>query len=49
MLINEEKQIQEAIVASRKVQEYLWGEYNGTLKNGEECFEREFKKLMILM
>ena len=38
----EEKQIKEAIVAARKIQEYLWGEYNGQW-NIEE-WRRMFKK-----
>ena len=26
---DEEEQIKEVIIASRKLEEYLWGEYNG--------------------
>ena len=46
MLTDEEEQIREVIIASRKLEEYLWGEYNGQW-NIEECLENVFKKLMI--
>ena len=47
MLRNEEKQIQEAIIASRKVQEYLWGEYNGqwNIEEWRRMFRKRIQKI----
>ena len=42
MLTDEEEQIREVIIASRKLEEYLWGEYNGQW-NIEE-WRRKFRK-----
>lgn len=42
MFTNEEKQIKECIIASRRLEEYLWGEYNG--KWNIEEWRRMFKK-----
>ena len=42
MYTDEEKQIREVIIASRKLEEYLWGEYNG--KWNIEEWRRMFKK-----
>lgn len=42
MFSEEEEQIREVIVASRKLEEYLWGEYNG--KWNIEEWRRMFRK-----
>lgn len=42
MLNDEEEQIKEVIIASRKLEEYLWGEYNG--KWNIEEWKRMFRK-----
>ena len=42
MFTDEEKQIREVIIASRKLEEYLWGEYNG--KWNIEEWRRMFRK-----
>lgn len=42
MYTDEEQQIYEVIVASRKLEEYLWGEYNG--KWNIEEWRRMFRK-----
>lgn len=42
MLTDEEEQIREVIIASRKLEEYLWGEYNG--KWNIEEWRRMFRK-----
>lgn len=42
MFSDEEEQIREVIVASRKLEEYLWGEYNG--KWNIEEWRRMFRK-----
>lgn len=44
-LTDEEAYLFEAIMAARKVQEYLWGEYNGQW--GIEEWKRMFKKRMV--
>ena len=49
MFTDEEEQIREVIIASRKLED-ICGENiteNGILKNGEECLENVFKKLTI--
>lgn len=42
MFTEEEEQIREVIIASRKLEEYLWGEYNG--KWNIEEWRRMFRK-----
>ena len=43
----EEKQIIEAIVSSRKIQEFLWGEYNGqwNIEEWRRMFRKRIKKI----
>ena len=49
MYTDEEKQIYEVIVASRKLEEYLWGEYNGqwNIEEWRRMFRKRVQKLMI--
>ena len=42
MFTDEEEQIREVIIASRRLEEYLWGEYNG--KWNIEEWRRMFRK-----
>lgn len=46
LFTDEEEQIKEVIIASRKLEEYYGVNImdNGILKNGEECLENAFKK-----
>lgn len=43
----EEKQIAEAIVAARKMQEFLWGEYNGqwNIEEWRRMFRKRIQKI----
>jgi hypothetical protein len=45
-LNQEEKFIHEALVASRKVQEFLWGDFNCSSANFEE-FKRMYRKRLV--
>ena len=44
---DEEKQIQEVIIASRKLEEYLWGEYNGqwNIEEWKRMFRKRIQKI----
>ena len=46
---DEEEQIKEVIIASRKLEEYLWGEYNGqwNIEEWRRMFRKRIQKLMI--
>lgn len=43
----EEKQLQEAIVAARKMQEFLWGDYNGqwNIEEWRRMFRKRIQKI----
>jgi len=43
----EEKQIEEAIIAARKIQECLWGEYNGqwNIEEWRRMFRKRIQKI----
>jgi len=45
-LNEEEKYIHEALIASRKVQEFLWGDFNCSSANFEE-FKRMYRKRLV--
>ena len=47
MYTDEEKQIYEVIVASRKLEEYLWGEYNGqwNIEEWRRMFRKRIQKI----
>ena len=47
MLSDEEEQIKEVIIASRKLEEYLWGEYNGkwNIEEWRRMFRKRIKKI----
>lgn len=47
MLSEEEEQIKEIIIASRKLEEYLWGEYNGqwNIEEWRRMFKKRIKKI----
>ena len=47
MFTDEEKQIREVIIASRKLEEYLWGEYNGqwNIEEWRRMFRKRIKKI----
>ena len=44
---DEEEQIKEAIIASRKLEEYLWGEYNGqwNIEEWRRMFRKRVQKI----
>ena len=46
---DEEEQIKEVIIASRKLEEYLWGEYNcqWNIEEWGRMFRKRVQKLMI--
>ena len=47
MFTNEEEQIKEVIMASRILEEYLWGEYNGqwNIEEWRRMFRKRIKKI----
>jgi len=47
MLTSEEEQIKEVIIASRLLEEYLWGEYNGkwNIEEWRRMFRKRIKKI----
>lgn len=47
LFTDEEKQIQEVIIASRKLEEYLWGEYNGqwNIEEWRRMFRKRIQKI----
>ena len=47
MLTDEEKQIMEVIIAARKLEEYLWGEYNGqwNIEEWRRMFRKRIQKI----
>ena len=47
MFSKEEKQIKEIIIASRKLEEYLWGEFNGqwNIEEWRRMFRKRIKKI----
>lgn len=47
LFTDEEKQIQEVIIASRKLEEYLWGEYNGqwNIEEWKRMFRKRIQKI----
>ena len=47
MFTDEEKQIREVIIASRKLEEYLWGEYNGqwNIEEWRRMFRKRIQKI----
>ena len=47
MLTDEEKQIMEVIIAARKLEEYLWGEYNGqwNIEEWRKMFRKRIQKI----
>ena len=47
MLTDEEEQIREVIIASRKLEEYLWGEYNGqwNIEEWRRMFRKRVQKI----
>lgn len=47
MYTDEEKQIIEVIIASRKLEEYLWGEYNGkwNIEEWRRMFGKRIQKI----
>ena len=47
MFTNEEEQIREVIIASRKLEEYLWGDYNGkwNIEEWRRMFRKRIKKI----
>lgn len=44
---DEEEQIKEVIIASRKIEEYLWGEYNGqwNIEEWKRMFRKRIQKI----
>ena len=44
---DEEEQIKEVIIASRKLEEYLWGEYNGqwNIEEWKRMFRKRIQKI----
>ena len=44
---DEEEQIKEVIIASRKLEEYLWGEYNGqwNIEEWRRMFRKRIQKI----
>ena len=44
---DEEEQIREVIIASRKLEEYLWGEYNGqwNIEEWRRMFRKRIQKI----
>ena len=46
-LTNEEEQIREVIIAARKLEEYLWGEYNDAwnIEEWRRMFRKRIKKI----
>lgn len=47
MLTDEEKQIMEVIIAARRLEEYLWGEYNGqwNIEEWRRMFRKRIQKI----
>ena len=47
MFSKEERQIKEVIIASRKLEEYLWGEFNGqwNIEEWRRMFRKRIKKI----
>ncbi len=47
LFTDEEKQIKEVIIASRKLEEYLWGEYNGqwNIEEWRRMFRKRIQKI----
>lgn len=47
ILCKEEKQLTEAVVAARTIQEYLWGEHNGewNLEEWRRMFRKRIQKI----
>ena len=47
LLTAEEEQIKEVIIASRKLEEYLWGEYNGqwNIEEWRRMFRKRIQKI----
>ena len=47
MFTDEEEQIREVIIASRKLEEYLWGEYNDkwNIEEWRRMFRKRIKKI----
>ncbi len=47
MFSKEEKQIKEVIIASRRLEEYLWGEFNGqwNIEEWRRMFRKRIKKI----
>jgi hypothetical protein len=47
MFTDEEEQIREVIIASRKLEEYLWGEYNGqwNIEEWKRMFRKRIQKI----
>lgn len=47
MFTDEEEQIKEVIIASRKLEEYLWGEYNGqwNIEEWRRMFRKRIQKI----
>ena len=47
ILCKEEKQLAEAIVAARKMQEFLWGDYNGqwNIEEWRRMFRKRIQKI----
>ena len=48
MFTDEEEQIREVIIASRRLEEYLWGEYNGkwNIEEWRRMFRKRIKKML---
>lgn len=46
-LSNEEKQIKEVIISARKLEEFLWGEYNGqwNIEEWRRMFRKRIQKI----